>query len=849
MKRSLKLDRCSFIIAILVCLSFSVILPISVYADGSIDGMWTWVSGPKEPNKPGVYGTKGIPEPANIPGPKTKAVSWTDTDGNLWLFGGGDGTFYLAFNDLWKYDITDDLWTWMCGSNIPNQPGVYGTKGTPSSANVPGGREGSISWTDNNGNFWLFGGVGYDGIGIPNYLSDLWKYDPITGLWTWVGGESRPSTIGYYGGYYGTKGVAAVANWPGGREGGITWVDSSGNLWLFGGVGWYSSSFGDLNDLWKYDLSTGLWTWVSGSNVGDQYGVYGTKGVANPNNSPGGRRYSVSWKDDSDNLWLFGGHGYATTGGWVVLNDLWKFDGANWTWVSGFSIGDQPGVYGTKGVASPTTIPGAKRKCFSWADHNGNFWLFGEKNDLWKYNLATGLWTWVSGVKANQMSPAASYGTKGVASSDAWPGGRTHGLSWVDSSGNLWLFGGEEGYTNQWYELSDLWKFGAGNNATNQFGNISGKKNTKLTVSDPCGVSVTFSLTGGGYGEVNSVDYSFSQVILHDTGEKSQLTISTKGKTTTSVGDIIVNGSLKGIMAKTTNLLGSITVTGSLGTLTLDDVADSHTITIGSSANPKAGVTMKFDQVSDLTINSQMPIKSITAAEWLAGDINAPSVGSITAKGDKKRAILGDFDVDVTTGGVIGSVKVAGTLSGTWDCNIVKSITAAGIDGVDLTLSKQPDAKVPALGKLAIKNWITSSQIQSAGNIGTITTGGIADSICFAGVISTRDVDAADGVLDLPDPALDINYDQPATIKSLSVKGIKSQSSPYAINSNFAAANILSASLCYPQNDNSGVPFGVAADYIKKLTIKEADGTSTLKELDNPGDGGTPPGDAEIRLY
>jgi hypothetical protein len=54
------------------------------------------------------------------------------------------------------------------------------------------------------------------------------------------------------------------------------------------------------------------WTWVSvsGSNLVNQPMVYGTQGVADPAdpaNIPSARRYSVSWIDSSDNLWLFGG--------------------------------------------------------------------------------------------------------------------------------------------------------------------------------------------------------------------------------------------------------------------------------------------------------------------------------------------------------------------------------------------------------------------------------------------------------------------------------------------------------------------------------------------------------------
>ena len=48
-------------------------------------------------------------------------------------------------------------WTWMSGTNSVDQPGIYGTKGMAAAANQPGGREGSVSWTDATGNLWLFG--------------------------------------------------------------------------------------------------------------------------------------------------------------------------------------------------------------------------------------------------------------------------------------------------------------------------------------------------------------------------------------------------------------------------------------------------------------------------------------------------------------------------------------------------------------------------------------------------------------------------------------------------------------------------------------------------------------------
>jgi hypothetical protein len=367
---------------------------------------------------------------------------------------------------------------------------------------------------------------------------------------------------------------------------------------------------------------------------------------------------------------------------------------------------------------------------------------------------------------------------------------------------------------------------------SNQFGTLNGKS-VKQTIN-----GVTFTLTGGGYGSITG-GANFDQITLYGTGDKSQLTISSK--TETSIGDINVNGSLKGISAKNVNLRGNIDVVGSLGTLTLNDVADNHTITIGAPAipNPKAATTFTFDRVSDLEIDSGMPIKSITATDWLVGSIDAPSIGSITTKGDKKRSIAGDLDIDVTSG-TVQSIKAAGTLSGDWKCTSVKSISAAHIVETKLSLSQIPDAKILALGKLTITGWIDSSQILSQGNIGTVTAGAMINSTCFAGV--------AEGITGLP-AAETASFPETASIKSVAIKSIKGELPPYFINSDIAAANILNASIVYPQSSNGGVPFGISANYIKKLTIKKNDGKSvSFKELNESKDSQTIDG-VEIRLY
>src|ERR1035438_2698983 len=175
-------------------------------------------------------------------------------------------------------------WTWVNGANIANQSGTYGTLGTAAPSNVPGARTWAVSATDASGDFWLFGGNGRDSTeNGAGYLNDLWKYS--AGQWTWVSG----SNVAGQPGTYGTQGTPASSNVPGARGLAATWVDKSGNFWLFGGLGYNTSTQTNyqLNDLWKY--SAGEWIWVSGSNTTNQWGIYGTKGTAVSTNIPGAR--------------------------------------------------------------------------------------------------------------------------------------------------------------------------------------------------------------------------------------------------------------------------------------------------------------------------------------------------------------------------------------------------------------------------------------------------------------------------------------------------------------------------------------------------------------------------------
>lgn len=500
----------------------------------------SWLAGTPIPAPPFPVGNP------NTPGGRDFAMAWTDKKGSRWLFGGfgfevthtnTDGIPGLL-NDMWVWPTNpssgeDDGW-WLPGAWIPADlpiihdavantysanisslefkglGPVYGTQGvgtmcgvTNSGCTIPGARWGGITWTDASGNLWMFGGQGIDGNGGFTLLNDIWEFDLATGpcsfdattgtqsftncQWIWRAGSS-------------TGNQSTTAAFPGGRWGAASYTDSAGNVWMFGGQGYDSTgTAGLLNDLWKYNIASGVWTLVSGTTTANQNGSYpASAGTGGAGFTPGGRQTAVLWVDASGNIWLFGGFGLDSKGTsgttqtgslqiGSVLNDLWKYSQGTgqWTWVSGSNLANQNGVYGTQGIsnaatnAAATNVPGSRWGAQGWLNPDGNLFFFGGfgygsnatqptgfMNDVWEYQLSTGEWIWWKGsIDVDQpgtyiTSPfnyfQLNYTNNAV-------GARRGAAHWApDPLGYVYMFGGE-GYDSTaggpYGQLNDLWRY------------------------------------------------------------------------------------------------------------------------------------------------------------------------------------------------------------------------------------------------------------------------------------------------------------------------------------------------------------------------------------------------------
>ena len=327
------------------------------------------------------------------------AVAWTDNAGNAYMFGGGNGG--ICYNDLWKFNGI--VWSQVIAND---------------SVGSPNARYGAVSWTDNTGNAYIFGG--YANLAI---FDDLWKINNGT-TWTQLNNvlnapsaridriswKDKSGNVYVFGGYDGStyyndlwkfNGLIwsqVIANdkvgSPNARYGAVSWTDNAGNAYVFGGNngGIY------YNDLWKFN---GTWS---------QEIVNGKVG------SPNARYGAVAWTDNAGNTYVFGGYN-----GGNYYNDLWKFNG---TWSQVSNVGTPPsGRYGA----------------VAWTDNAGNAYVFGGYdgsyiNDLWKFN---GSWSQVSNGIGIPLS------------------GRYGAVAWTDNAGNAYVFGGYNGSTY----LNDLWKF------------------------------------------------------------------------------------------------------------------------------------------------------------------------------------------------------------------------------------------------------------------------------------------------------------------------------------------------------------------------------------------------------
>jgi hypothetical protein len=197
----------------------------------------------------------------------------------------------------------------------------------------------------------------YKGVATANVTSIL--VDCAHDDWTWIDGGKTAGVYGtpQYGSFPTTPPTTTpnpYTNTPGTREGGAAWTDASGNLWLFGGLGFELSGnvtpdtlSGYLNDLWECPIVSGddqcQWQLLE-TPVAGKFPIAQHEDIPTSGSLPGGRFGTGTWTSGG-NFFLFGGQGVDSAGHIGLLSDLWQYNSGTWTLVKGSTVRNQQGTY------------------------------------------------------------------------------------------------------------------------------------------------------------------------------------------------------------------------------------------------------------------------------------------------------------------------------------------------------------------------------------------------------------------------------------------------------------------------------------------------------------------------
>lgn len=256
------------------------------------------------------------------PPPRAQFGMAIDGAGALYVYG-GRGPHSAALSDFWRLRRGDTRW-----QQLPNTV-------------VPPLIEPHLA-VDAAGNVFEFGGIGQAAIihATPDGHS-FGLYEFVAARNTWV--DLTPS------------GTPPSQSWPQGREDhGFAYDQGTGAFYVFAGEGQGDAS---LNDMWRYDERTHLWTRIEprfdGGMTIDAREIY--------NITP----------DNHGGIWLFGGAYLFDAQGkrapWTYVNDLWRYEIAGNTWHL---------VAGRANAYDPS-MPLPRHYYGQAADAQGNFYVLG----------------------------------------------------------------------------------------------------------------------------------------------------------------------------------------------------------------------------------------------------------------------------------------------------------------------------------------------------------------------------------------------------------------------------------------------------------------------------------------
>ncbi|GGD68618.1 hypothetical protein GCM10011514_35930 [Emticicia aquatilis] len=212
--------------------------------------------------------------------------------------------------------------------------------------------------------------------------------------------------------------------------------------------------------------------------------------------NPTPRNASINWQDKQGNIYIFGGLGTDDNLNEGSFADLWQFSSKDLVWknLSGSREIEKFNKDNNKKLNPTATAPTARQGAATWADKQGNLYLFGGNtgmldeylSDFWMFDLKKQTWSKLSNTQEfNKKSQSSGKNKNNTTNS---PAARAKATTWVDNKGDFWLFGGTAHDYAQSRDVyfNDLWKYDTNkNNWVWVSGNLDGNTRVLKTEISP----------------------------------------------------------------------------------------------------------------------------------------------------------------------------------------------------------------------------------------------------------------------------------------------------------------------------------------------------------------------------
>ncbi len=333
---------------------------------------------------------------------------------------------------------------------------------------------------------------------------------------------------------------------------------------------------------------------------------------------------------------------------------------------------------------------------------------------------------------------------------------------------------------------------GNGHSYANQFGLITiagfGSRVAKLNYTEADGNVVTLSITGAGVGKASANDGGVN-LTISGTNPASVVNLGTalsatdKTPTRAEFHHIDVVSPLGTLNFAQADVDGYITMSSGVKVAKFGDVTgQNRTFVLGGfGALNTTPAKLSFGRVSDLSIESDQRIKSLTAIEWLntadsARDrITAPTLTKLNITGSAEAGIRGDLEADVE---VLLATKIS---------------------------------------SFTVKGFLNDSTVTTPGNVGSVKLGGMFDSNFFAGTTAR------------PDSLEDFTAKR--TINKFTITGVANAGTLFFADSQVAASTIAKIVVKGIDGTSGDSAFGFVAD---KVNSYASSGSKTKLSLTQP---------------